>query len=307
MNRKILFYAFVLNLVLNCICYCEAIDSIQIIASKTYFKIGEPIIIKVNATFLKPNISSKTNKILESIELNGFSLQIRESDSNDVLVLHGLLPRRLLLEDGQGLQYSSTFIVFYDYNSKRVIFNKSLTYDVKLKSKNKYSNALKLNISSSVSDEKALAILSDPNDFAFLMSGIYKNNVSVSHLDEVVQQCDGTLLSKFCAGRLGIEQSKELQQKYPNGKKIKDKYSQDTTVRLVFDRATLNLEKGLDMPEEIPIRQEVLYYLVSAEIVKGNSEKSMLYAKEVMLKYPHSKYSKEVSNLKQQLSKHNLD
>ncbi len=296
MGKRILFYAFILNVFVNCACYCETPDSIQISVSKSQFKIGEPVIVRIDAKFLQPNIS-KTGKVLNSKEFDGFSLQIKEADSNDVFTIYRILPRRLFLDDESGLQYSESFILFYDYKARKIIFNKPSAYDIKLKGETKCSNILRITIDSSDPDEKALAILTEPNDFAFLMVGLYKNDIAVDHLEQVVKQCDGTILATWSAGRLGLEYFNQFQEQHPSYKTaIEHLKTPEPHLKKVF----LYLNKAVTLPDEFSIRAEIIEKLVSIEFIKGNYEKVNLLIDEAAQKYPHSEIGKNSQKVKEE-------
>ena len=50
-------------------------------------------------------------------------------------------------------------------------------------------------------------------------------------------------------------------------------------------------DKGIDLPDEFPIREEVVYTLASIESVKGNRERAESLKDELVRKYPHGKFA----------------
>jgi tetratricopeptide (TPR) repeat protein len=282
--------------------------SVEISSTRTAVNIGEPLIMKLTYKFDKPQISPRTNEVL-----NNINLDIRDAffhvKGGDV----DRLPRYLLflpvlkLQGTQGLEYSGHFVILYDHWKKILMFDKPGTYTISvLTSPQHISNELAIVVEASSSlQNKAISLLSDPNDYAYMVFGSheYANRRAerISHLRQVVEQCDGTLLAKWAAARLGLEYFEEFHKKHPSFKDFKEQWEQGGIKEPLFSRASEYLAKGAGLPDEFLIRERVLYQLSRTECIEGNYEKAFSLLDELCTKYPDGEYGKKAAGGKEEL------
>jgi hypothetical protein len=109
------------------------------------------------------------------------------------------------------------------------------------------------------------------------------------------------LLAKWAAARLGVEKAKELWKKYPSGEEFMAKYRRREIVEPLFENSYKYLREGLQLPDEVLTREEVLAKIISAEIVRGDYDKALAYASEMGEKYPQGRYGSRASGVKQEI------
>jgi hypothetical protein len=125
----------------------------------------------------------------------------------------------------------------------------------------------------------------------------------ISTLKKLVEQCGDTLLGKWAAARLGIEETNELEKKYPDGLKLLDQYREGKTVEPLVEQAHSYLSTAYKLPDEFPVRERILYELPKAELIKGNYKKALSLLDELGKKYPNGEYGKRSDNAKEELKK----
>jgi hypothetical protein len=187
------------------------------------------------------------------------------------------------------------------------MFDKPGTYTISvLASPQHISNELAIVVEQSSSlQNKALSLLSDPNDYAFMVFGSheYANRRAerISHLRQVVEQCEGTLLAKWAASRLGLEYFQEFHKKHPSFVKFKAKHQEGQIEEPLFDQVRKYLSVGVELRDEFPIRENVLSKLVNIEFMDGNYEKAFSLLDELRTKYPDGEYGRKASRWKEEL------
>jgi len=300
-------------LILLCILLNNVVSSvipsnIEISTERSSIKVGEPLIMKLTYKFDKPQISPRTNEVL-----NNISLDIRDAFFHvkggdvDRLPRYPLFLPDLKLQGTQGLEYSGHFVVLYDLWKKKLMFDKPGTYTISvLASPQHISNELAIVVEASSSlQNKALSLLSDPNDYAFMVFGSheYANRRAerISHLRQVVEQCEGTLLAKWAASRLGLEYFQEFHKKHPSFVKFKAKHQEGQIEEPLFDQVRKYLSVGVELRDEFPIRENVLSKLVNIEFMDGNYEKAFSLLDELRTKYPDGEYGRKASRWKEEL------
>jgi len=77
-----------------------------------------------------------------------------------------------------------------------------------------------------------------------------------------------------------------VEKKYPNQTTFWNEYRQGKIAEPLVNQACAHFAKGLQLSDEFPIREEVLYNAISAELAKGDFAKALSYARELGKKYP---------------------
>jgi len=303
---KILLVFLVLGFGANDATRAVELRDIEIGTRSLKIKVGEPFVFRLTYRFEKPLVSLRTQQAPNGIDHYAYFV-LRKSDDSSLVGRYRL--RRdvsLRLQDAQGLEYAENFMVFYDFGRKKLIFDKPRTYTFQVEGWSKTSNSLTINVSpASKADKRAISLLSDPNDYSFLLHGsdgfVYKRAERMSHLKAVADKCKGALLAKWCGARLGVEKAKELWRKHPDGEQFMAKYRRGEIVEPLFENSYKYLRKGLELPDEVLTREEVLASIISAEIVRGDYDKALFYVKEMGEKYPQGRYGRRVANSRVEL------
>jgi len=285
--------------------------SMEINTAKRQINYADPLFVNLNLRFTQSRISERTGKPLPFAEYSGWVLRVQHANEKHVSEFPLRLPLRFTLKDANGLEYVTTFMVFCDLHSERkkliknMIFNKpgAYTFSV-MDAKKRSSNTLDILVEPSDLGQKALSILSDPNDFTFLLGGVYEKSERsrvITHLKNVVVQCDGAVLAQMASARLGLEYFKEFNKKHPSLEKFKSKLEQGQIQELLFDQAHKYLSAGYALPDELPIRDSVLGHLVETEFINGNYKKAISLVDELRTKYPDGEYGRKASMWKEEL------
>lgn len=274
-----------------------------------YIKVGQPLILRLAYRFERPQFSPVSNEILTSIGPEA-TVQIK-NNNKEILEpsYHHLAPYGLYPQDKKGLTYSGDFILFYDDFKKKLIFDKPGIYEITVRvTDTKTSNPLDITVKpASQSEEKLLSLLSDPSDYAFLLHGgdehFKKRPERISHLKQAIEQFESNVLAKMGAARLGLEYFKQFHAKHPSFEKFKEKYQQGQIKEPLFEQARKYLTIGAELPDEFPIREQILRQLTITEFVESNYEKADSLLDELGAKYPHGKYGKRTADAKKELQK----
>lgn len=247
--------------------------------------IGEPLAIELIYHLKKPFISGKTNEIVKEIE-NSLTFKIEENEL-DISKNFLIYPFKLVLQDEAGLEYKGTFIVWYDYQAKKLFLDKPGEYSIQMCSLKDeiFSNTITINVTSkSNKAQEALYILKEPDDYLFLVHGLNeyseKREERIERLKKVQQKSKKTILEQWSAARLGVEYFNDIQ------------YSTERDHSKVNEIQSF-LNTGIDLPDEFPIREETLYRLSTVESMKGNNERAVALLDELIEKYPKGRFVEE--------------
>jgi len=301
-----------LALVVLCILHCSIAKAdypkeIEISSKYKQINVGQPLILRLTYRFELPQFSTRADELLTSMS-PGATVQVKKNDKEIFDPgYYYLAPYDLYLQDKEGLTYSGDFILFYDSSKKKLIFDTPGIFTIVVRiTREIISKPLEITVKlASQSEKKVLSLLSDPNDYAFLLYGgdehFKKRPERISHLKQAIEQFEGNVLAKMGAARLGLEYFKQFHAKHPSFERFKEKYQKGQIEEPLFEQALKYLTIGAKLPDEFPIREEVLKELVSAEYTKGNHEKAISLLDELSIKYPKGKYGKKVSKWKQEL------
>jgi len=303
-QKKILTAIVFIVLVSDAIASAET-RTVEIETTSSSIKIGEPLLMNICCHHQKPQISDITGKRKLSIRIERLYLRAKAGKKETEYIL---MPIRLADYEEQGLTYSGTIQVFYD-DTEGLVFKEPGTYCIYVAtgSENAISNTLVINVlPASDLEEKALSILSEPNDFLFLLAGLCEKKEKankVSKLERIGEECGETILAKWSAARLGIEYFRDFQKKHPSIEKFKAGLENDGIKEPLYQKACEYLTTGAQLPDEFPIREEVLWNLCSIEHIRGNFDKTISLLDELSTKYPKGIYGQKASESKAQLLK----
>jgi hypothetical protein len=278
---------------------------IEISSKYTSIQIGEPLIFELVYIYEEPLITQANGKIKENFIHHAY-LKIEHHEGKFLTDSFPIYPMELKLQDKPGLKYSGQFVFLYHPSENRLLFPVPGTYTVTVRGYTKTSNPLNISVKPLLKLQKrALSFLSDPNDYRFLEYGSHedpeKRIERVSHLKQVVEQCQGTLLSKWAAARLGLEYFKDFHKKHSSFQKFKTELQESKVKEPLFDQAYKYLSAGYALPGEFPVREQVLYELSVTEYIKDNYEKAFSLLDELSATYPTGKYGKRASSGKAEL------
>jgi len=283
----------------------DASLSIEVIPTKRQIRVGEPFIFQLCYRFQEQQVSSKNGHVRQYFRHNAY-LDIEHEKPSLSTIGYKLFPTDLRLKDGRGREYYRNFSCFYHPGEERLLFPVPGKYTIKVRGWKTSSERLDIHVKqASRLQQQALSLLSDPDDYIFLEAGDYeyKENHSegIDHLRQVVDQCGDTLLGKWAAARLGIENSRELERKYRDGEKFWADYREGRLKEPLLDQARSNLSQAARLPDEFPIREEVLYELPKMEMIEGHYNKALSLLDELARKYPSGEYGRRAEKAKEQL------
>ncbi len=273
---------------------------LEIKAYSSDIKIGEPLILEIQVKYEKPNISSETGEIITSRRISSPYLIITKKGQKEEIkyeydsILNKPLP---LIEKGsKGLEYTGSFIAFYDQNKKSLLLTEPGEYSCRLEStRNKMeSNTIEINVKpASKQEQKALSILTGEFDLLILESSesdikLMEIPGALDRFKQVVEQCPDTMLAKMAATRVGIELAREYEAQLDKVNRRRELVSK----QLARESAKY-FEIALKLPDAFSIREEILYWMFEIEYYDKNYPKAISYLEELDQKYPLSPRGKE--------------
>jgi len=282
--------------------------SVQIRPAREKIEYGDPVILKIDVALENPYISPYTGKPSEIYNLDGLRLAIENTKTHRSSIFIFRLPVRFRSQNDTGRGYSTDEVILWDLYKERkklianLIFDSPGTYRLTLKRKNKeISNTVDVVVEPSELGERALSLLAEPNDLVFLVGGLFKSPQTVSALKEVGRQCEGTVLAKWAAARLGLTYLEEFRQESPSFDKARELYEKGKLANESFKWACQYLAKGTRLPDEFPLRSEVLAKLVELQYISKDYQYAINLLTELETKYPKSRYGKKASLWKEEL------
>ncbi|MCJ7669909.1 MAG: hypothetical protein MUO61_05275 [Dehalococcoidia bacterium] len=230
-------------------------------------------------------------------------------DSNGVKIkpYQRIFPSILRLMNAQGREYFCDFTLFYDHYSKKLLFDKPGTYTVSvIACETRCVPPLEVTVRPETDlTGEAPSLQLDPNAALFMELGLYENEKTrveaMSKLMQMTKQYGGHPLAKWSAGRLGLEYYKNFLTKYPMFNQLSSEQRSVAIKDELFTQATTLLDKATSLPDEFPLREEVLYKLSSAEYMDGNHKRTASLLDELAAKYPYGEYGKRAASAKKEL------
>jgi tetratricopeptide (TPR) repeat protein len=293
--------------------------SIEINSSQAITHLGEPLFLKVTYQFDKPPRNADTNDILSEISGEIFTLvELKDNDKDWLAKYHSFTPFEtdgvkfyptdfkvtssiLNVQGEQGLEYSTYFLISYHPFKKDFVFSESGIYRICVTDNQIFSNIINLEVVPNTTE--TTCTLPDPNDYRFLMgeiSNLYKDadsySKTIANLKNIIKRCPNSLLAKLAAARLGVES-----QRVDEIERSKARRERREPSRLLFIEANEYYRKALELPDDFPIRQQILWQLAEFEMLDKNYQQAFSYVTELNAKYPKSKYGKKAVEAKKEL------
>jgi tetratricopeptide (TPR) repeat protein len=291
--------------------------SIEISMDREFIRVGEPFIIKMTYRWEKPLISSRTNEISQYCSHSAQLIVKKGEEEKSMQLAPYIEPRILQLQGTEGIEYSAYFVFFYDFYNGGLIFNEPGTYTIRMKGFTKFSNSLDVIVKPPTElQQKGLSLLSSdpcaPWDYILLTgAGTIQDYKEMPELSEritrirkLADQCGETLLGKWAAAKLGIEEYEEVERQYDHlGERFVYMYRNGLIKEPLVEQSYNHLIKALVLPDEFLIREDALYNIIGIELIKGDYNKALSHAKELRQKYPKGKFGKRdsVANLQDEI------
>ena len=308
---KITILAFIVTLSVTQLIIASNLSEIEIITSKENIELGEPFVLLITGKYKEPQISQETGEPLPYKTINNWKLEVNENNSGKKYEYPLQIPLKMDIQNSEGTEYSTTMLLFCYLKEEKgkltnkIIFPEEGNYTICFTNTEIFkSNQLNIEVSYSFLGEKAISLLSSAENYAYLMGGVCKRSEEKERqakIKEVVQQCDGSVIADFGSARLGVEIFNEFQTKYPSYEKFKMAKTQDQVQEPLFDEAYLYLTKAASLPDEFPIRKEVLFQLSTVEYINDNFDRAKLILDELVAKYPNSEYGQKAFEAKVEL------
>lgn len=271
------------------VCGAEEPNWIECEIKHTDLIVGDPVVIKVSYTYQTPQIH-ESGRPFSSIKHNAI-LEVRVPDSNDIRY-YPVLPQILPRQDSDGLVYSGIFVFIYDYLLDSIIFSKEGKYEIRFikDTKEKYLCPANIITIKKGSDEQnqVLSILKK-DEYHYLEGGSYKNDKaeeeSKERIEKAIQLSSETNVTKWLSVQVGIDAYRELQKKYKNKEDFMQLFRVPTPPKEPIEKIKKQIEQGLALPDEYPIRQKALIKLIEISDFEKNAEMKQIYMKELHRKY----------------------
>jgi tetratricopeptide (TPR) repeat protein len=237
-------------------------------------------------------------------------VDIVDSKGNSILKRYPVFPSLLFrgYKDDK-VVYSGNFNLFWNFRTKdNLIFEEPGRYKVVLSEQGDLGPESREPLivevkAASKSDSKALALLSDPNDYAFLELGEHeypeRHDERLACISRLVGNQPNSIVGKWGAARLGLEYYERFLASGHNLNEtgqarisidVKDEY---------FKKALKYLDIGYMLPDEMPIREETVYKLAGIEARRGNRKRAITLLDELIAKYPYGEYGRRAATQKE--------
>ncbi|MBN1975296.1 MAG: hypothetical protein JW787_16770 [Sedimentisphaerales bacterium] len=278
---------------LNSVIYAnDGIPTFNISIPRTTINVGEPLVGQLEFHFKEPQLSNKKEIIKQINAEHDLYFSIEKEDA---AIYKGRYAYRVILDlqDEAGLDYKGTFIIWYDVLGNKIFFDKPGEYTVRVGlAKELLSNPVKITVKSeNKKAQEALQVLTEREDYLFLFVGLdelpEKRAGILERVKKVLKQSEGTMLEKWSAARLGVACFKDV------------RYGKEKEQSKI-DEIHEYLNKGIELPDDFPDRDEVLYDLGSIEAMKGNKIRAETLWDEVVKKYPKGQFARTVLEVRKQ-------
>ena len=302
--------------------------SVEVNSPQKTIRIGEPLFVMLTCRFKEqqkypdtidvyPSFSHQCDILIEFKDedekwMNIFLAEHPDTDFSLIpgneksikwypLHLKGKITESLEVQDKDGLVYGTYFLALYNPYKKGVIFDKPGKYKIsgfsyEYNNNKVVSNTIEINVASESLPNDC--VLPDPNYCDFLMGNrdILNNKPEYSSkmfsfLGNIIKKCPDTILAKMAAARLGIERVKDLEKKYGSEESL-EKYRKTEIKDPLVESTNMYLDLAYQLPDNFPIRENVLYGLIQIDYINGNATNIFSFCDELAAKYPQGRYGK---------------
>ena len=281
----------------------------ELIAVNPVIKIGEPLIIELKYRYPSPRLEQSSKIIKQSLSLGDAHGSVYIKDSNDNTVGFEIAhPSPLICRDNKGLIYSNYFFIFINRDTNKLMFNEPGKYKIEFPNQKQLDIAMYKPTTievkpASEQEKKALSLLTGKDDLMVLVRDNYigietKYPGVIDRYKKVVEQCPDTMISKLAATCIGMELYNEYEEQ-----RIVLNLNEQYKLKPIAKEAMEYLKKGLELPDEFSIRENILYMLTESEIEVGEKDysKAIAYLEELSEKYPHGRWGKSAISGKEEV------
>ncbi len=139
--------------------------------------------------------------------------------------------------------------------------------------------------------QKALVFLSDPNNLVFLLAEDPDKPNRASQFENMVAQCQKTILGRMMAARLGIEYFRQMEEE-TSSVRLRAEHKRTGQRHPLWVKARTYLTNGVTLPDEFVVREEALLDLATVEWIEDDYEKTTAALNELIQKYPNTRWGK---------------
>jgi hypothetical protein len=317
-----LFFIVLVSFSYSCVFASETKElKVKIKAYSSEIKIGEPLLLEIKVTCKTPNIDSETGEIITTGGIKPYLILNKKGQEKEIKYKsdYSVIDKPLPIYDKQkkGLEFTGSLFVFYDYYERCLFFKEPGVYSCRLEStidKIK-SNTIKINVKPPGKlERKVMSILTEKFDIAILgqpFEGMDLNDKSepeakgiIDRYIQVVEQCPDTMIAKMAASILGIEYFKNFHEEHKSFEIFREELKTGNTQEPLLDQSEKYLAIGSKLPDEFPVRPEVITKLSQINFMRDNFDGMLLLINELAEKYPNTKYGKQAINaLKEEIPK----
>jgi hypothetical protein len=307
-RRSLIFSTLIIFMILSESGRTQEAPSVEIAIRRDHIQQGDPAVLHMTFTFAKAPTSRFTPGPQQVIKEEDLLLLIRPSaEQTQPTVTYRLPPVRLHLESETGGAYVADLIVWYEMHKTddkwQIVFDTPGKYElVVTRGGEEVSNPASIVVDPSAVGQKGLALLATHENFAFLAGRTHRSPQTVACLENLVKQCRGTMLAQMAAARLGIEETRELENKYPEGEKFMARYKAGEIQEPLVASARSHLSEAQQLPDEYPLRETVLNSLATTELAAGNYTRALSLVDELAAHYPRGEYGSRARSRKGEIT-----
>ncbi len=274
------------------------VESVRITSARKTIEVGEPLAIEVTYKYQQP-IDSIRHPFPHTMRI-----VVEDVDGLSKPLVYTVFPDNIR-QDSQKGEFTCSIELWcngWGENPFKHIFTNSGKYKVFLK--DLPAKVLSINvIPSSDKTKKAIALLNDPNDMPFLLGMVDTKDrpARMAKLTEIAKKCDNTVIGQIAAGRLGIEYFKDFHKKHPSREKFRNKRRKEGLEEPLLDEVDRYLKIASKLPDDMQIREEVIYRLAVVQFLKDDLDKASTYIDELIEKYTSGQYGKKAAKGKDEL------
>jgi hypothetical protein len=262
---------------------------------------GDPLLLRVSLVYETPPALRAMPAPLLYLPVEDLDLRVRRmSGPTPSEAEYRFYRTRFAREDEKGLRFGANLALWYQTRkgakNDEIVFGSPGTYEIAFVDREDQllSNTVRVVVESSAIGEKVLTQIAEPNDLKFLADGVVESPRTVAHLEEIVEQAQGTVLSRMAAARLGLVYFHRLEAKHPDGERFVEEYRKGAKEPL-FENARRCLAIGAQLPGPFPIREKVLHLLAGIRFAEGNYDAAESVLSELGRQFPQGEYGRRAA------------
>lgn len=269
-------------------------------------EVGNPYVIRLELSRSKFNPETNSSREKNKHYSNALIRHLDNEGDEEVQKIK-LFPQNLEITDPNEQRYSNNFVLFYNLDKKKLIFQKEGIYEIVVKTNpDLYSNPIYVNVvSPSDNTKRALKYLKEPKHYVSIdQADFSQNEEAIKNLkiyEQIIEEDPNCLLSRWISAYVGISYFNEFQKEHAsieNCRKLKkagqfhDEY---------LEKAIFYLDFSSTLADDFPVKEEALYKLALARYINIDDDKVNSILNELSAKYPKSKYGKKAVEAKKEL------